>query len=101
MTSTNPSPMIGVAAVLAAASNPSIVPKENLFDEFSLAGSVGIVTGANRGIGLEMAVALCEAGATVYALDLPPTPGDEFLAAAEYTKNLGSTLKYITADVTD
>ncbi|KAF8609487.1 NAD(P)-binding protein [Ceratobasidium sp. AG-I] len=101
MASKDTPPTVGVAAALKAASDPSFTPRKTLFDEFSLAGRVGIVSGANRGLGLEMALALCEAGATVYALDLPPSPGEEFIATAEYAKKLGSTLKYISADVTD
>ncbi|CAE6449839.1 unnamed protein product [Rhizoctonia solani] len=101
MTSTVETPLVGVAAALKAASDPSFTPKKTLFNEFSLQGRVGIVTGGNRGLGLEMALALCEAGATVYALDLPASPGEEFLATAEYAKKLGSTLKYVSADVTD
>ncbi|CAE6433661.1 unnamed protein product [Rhizoctonia solani] len=101
MTSTTETPFVGVAAALKAASDPSFTPRKTIFDEFSLKGRVGIVTGGNRGLGLEMALALCEAGATVYALDLPPSPGEEFLATAEYAKKLGSTLKYVSADVTD
>ncbi|KAB5591707.1 Beta-keto acyl carrier reductase [Ceratobasidium theobromae] len=93
--------LLGVAAALKAASDPSFIPRKTIFDEFSLAGRVGIVSGANRGLGLEMALAMCEAGATVYAFDLPETPGSEFTAAAEYAKRLGSTLKYVSADVTD
>ncbi|KAG8732874.1 hypothetical protein FRC11_010325 [Ceratobasidium sp. 423] len=101
MTSQVSAPPVGVVAALKAASDPSFTPEKTLFNEFSLAGRVGVVTGGNRGIGLEMALALCEAGATVYALDLPPSPGVEFLATAEYAKKLGSTLKYVSADVTD
>ncbi|KAF8609486.1 NAD-binding protein [Ceratobasidium sp. AG-I] len=101
MASKDTPPTVGVAAALKAASDPSFTPRKTLFDEFSLVGRVGIVTGGNRGLGLEMALALCEAGATVYALDLPPSPGEEFVATAEYAKKLGSTLKYISADVTD
>ncbi|KAG8747891.1 hypothetical protein FRC10_010510 [Ceratobasidium sp. 414] len=101
MAPTDTPPKVGVAAALEAASNPSFTPRKTLFDEFSLAGRVAIVTGGNRGLGLEMALALCEAGATVYAFDLPPTPGDEFLATAEYAKKLGSTLHYRSADVTN
>jgi NAD(P)-dependent dehydrogenase (short-subunit alcohol dehydrogenase family) len=101
MTPTTEAPLIGVAAALKAASDSSFTPKKTLLDEFSLAGRVAIVTGGNRGLGLEMALALCEAGATVYALDLPPSPGEEFLATAEYAKKLGSALKYVSVDVTD
>lgn len=93
--------LTGVAAALQAASDPSITPQKTLFNEFSLAGRVGIVTGGNRGLGLEMALALCEAGATVYAFDLPATPGEEFVASAEYARKLGSSLKYVSGDVTD
>ncbi|KAG8740767.1 hypothetical protein FRC11_000095, partial [Ceratobasidium sp. 423] len=91
---------IGVSAALQAASDPSITPKRTIFDEFSLNGKVAVVTGGNRGLGLEMALALCEAGATVYAFDLPEVPGEEFTVASEYAKRLGSTLKYVSADVT-
>ncbi|KAJ1304065.1 hypothetical protein OPQ81_008472 [Rhizoctonia solani] len=77
---------IGVSAALQAASDPSISPKRTIFDEFSLNGKVAVVTGGNRGLGLEMALALCEAGATVYAFDLPEVPGEEFTAASEYAK---------------
>ncbi|GAB1526718.1 hypothetical protein RhiTH_009890 [Rhizoctonia solani] len=93
--------VVGVAAALKAASDPSFTPKKTLFDEFSLKGRVAIVTGGNRGLGLEMALALCEAGATVYVLDLPQSPGDDFVATADYTRKLGSTLKYVSMDVTD
>jgi NAD(P)-dependent dehydrogenase (short-subunit alcohol dehydrogenase family) len=101
MASTTTIPLVGVAAALKAASDPSFTPKKTLFDEFSLTGRVAVVTGGNRGLGLEMALALCEAGATVYALDLPASPGEEFVATADYAKKLGSTLKYVSADVTD
>ncbi|QRW19081.1 Enoyl-(Acyl carrier protein) reductase [Rhizoctonia solani] len=101
MASTTEAPLVGVAAALKAASDPSFTPKKTLFNEFSLEGRVAIVTGANRGLGLEMALALCEAGATVYALDLPQSPGEEFTATAEYAKKLGSALKYVSVDVTD
>ncbi|QRV91283.1 Enoyl-(Acyl carrier protein) reductase [Ceratobasidium sp. AG-Ba] len=101
MATTNSTPTVGVAAALKAASDSSFTPRKTLFDEFSLAGRVAIVSGANRGLGLEMALALCEAGATVYAIDLPATPGDEFIATAEYAKKLGSKLNYVSADATD
>ncbi|QRV76447.1 Enoyl-(Acyl carrier protein) reductase [Ceratobasidium sp. AG-Ba] len=101
MATTNSTPTVGVAAALKAASDSSFTPRKTLFDEFSLAGRVAIVSGANRGLGLEMALALCEAGATVYAIDLPATPGHEFIATAEYAKRLGSKLNYVSADATD
>ncbi|CUA71516.1 D-arabinitol 2-dehydrogenase [ribulose-forming] [Rhizoctonia solani] len=99
--SSTETPLVGVAAALKASSDPSFTPKKTLFDEFSLQDRVGIVTGGNRGIGLEMALTLCEAGATVYSLDLPSSPGEEFIVTAEYAKKLGSILKYVSVDVTD
>lgn len=38
---------------------------ESIFDLFSLAGRVALVVGGNRGLGLSMAKALAEAGATI------------------------------------
>jgi len=38
---------------------------ESILDLFSLAGRVALVVGGNRGLGLAMAKALAEAGATI------------------------------------
>jgi NAD(P)-dependent dehydrogenase (short-subunit alcohol dehydrogenase family) len=65
---------------------------------------VGIVSGANRGLGLEMALALCEAGArAIYCFDLPATPSDEWTKTQEYVKRMqnGSRLEYVSVDVRD
>ncbi|OJA09978.1 hypothetical protein AZE42_13672, partial [Rhizopogon vesiculosus] len=68
---------LGIEAALEAATDPSITPKPKIFDEFALTDRVGLVSGANRGLGLEMALACCEAGArVVYCFDLPETPSD-------------------------
>ena len=75
--------------------------------DFSLADRVGLVTGGNRGIELEMALALVEAGSrVVYCVDLPKKPGDEFTKVREYVSRMQGTggdarLEYICADVTD
>ncbi|KAM5541890.1 hypothetical protein V8D89_004619 [Ganoderma adspersum] len=96
---------VGVARALQAGTTAS----PTIFtDEFSLADRVAFVSGAARGIGLEMALALVEAGArAVYCLDLPGTPGEEWEKVAAYAKKLeGKTggagrLEYVSADVTD
>lgn len=68
---------------------------------------VGVVTGGNRGLGLEMATALVEAGArVVYCIDLPQEPSSDFLKARDYVRNFKSAgsdarLDYISADTTN
>ncbi|TFK80677.1 sorbose reductase sou1 [Polyporus arcularius HHB13444] len=107
MTGTLPSyGPVGVARALDASSatgtNPTLFAKE-----FSLADRVALVSGGNRGIGLEMALALVEAGTRiVYCLDLPEKPGDEFTKVREYASHLKGTggearLEYVSADVTN
>lgn len=76
-------------------------------NEFSLADRVALVSGANRGLGLEMALALVEAGArAVYCVDLPAQPGAEWTAVRDYAARLeglpsDGRLEYISADVRD
>jgi len=84
-------------------SEDSNTPKPSIFDEFALRGRVGVVSGANRGLGLEMALALCELGAKIYAVDLPSTPSNEFQTIAKHVKAMGEGrgLEYISGDVTD
>jgi hypothetical protein len=95
---------IGVAAAVAAASGEGAV-KPTLWDEFALRDRVALVSGANRGLGLEMALALVEAGArAVYCVDLPKQPGDEWTQVAEYVRRMETVkgrLEYVCADVTD
>ncbi|KZT28576.1 NAD(P)-binding protein [Neolentinus lepideus HHB14362 ss-1] len=104
-----PYPM-GVVAALGHAKDPSITPQPTLLNrEFSLDDRVGIVSGGNRGLGLEMAMALLEAGArAVYCFDLPKEPGEEWKAVKEYVAKMelgngktGGRLEYVSADVTD
>lgn len=47
-----------------------------------------------------MAMALAEAGAKVYCIDLPHDPSPEFNACGAYAPKLGTTMGYIKADVT-
>ncbi|KAI0073514.1 sorbose reductase sou1 [Panus rudis PR-1116 ss-1] len=98
---------IGVTAALKADPNGP-PPQPTIFKhEFSLADRVGLVSGANRGLGLEMALALIEAGArAIYCIDLPKEPGEEWCKVRDYAKRLQGTggearMEYISCDVTD
>ena len=110
---------IGVEAALAAAASGTTAGhhgqgqvRPTIWDEFALKDRVALVSGANRGLGLEMALVLIEAGArAVYCVDLPAQPGDDWLAVSEYVKRMvgtgggggakGGRLEYISADVRD
>lgn len=86
----------------SAAGEPTIFTKE-----FSLADRVALVTGGNRGLGLEMAFALLEAGCrAVYCVDLPESPGEDFQKARAYAAKLKNKLgegrlEYVSSDVTN
>lgn len=98
---------IGIEAAVKAASDKSFQPRSTLFkNEFSLAGRVAVVTGGHRGIGLDAAEAMAEAGATVYCLDLSEKPNDTWKATQDYVRRISEieegigSLKYIHADAT-
>lgn len=68
--------------------------------EFDLSDNVILVTGAARGLGLCMAEAFLQSGATVYGLDRLPEDqrSKEFLKIAERAKNeWGSELVSISS----
>ena len=65
---------------------------------FSLSGKVGLVTGAGRGIGKAVALALAEAGADVVAV---ARTGSEIEATAQEARALGRRAEAIEADVSD
>ncbi|TFK61365.1 NAD(P)-binding protein [Pluteus cervinus] len=101
-------PLVGVAAALAGSH-----PAETALSQFALPGRVALITGGHRGIGLEIALALAEAGANVYCLDLPPTPDSDWLKVQAHAASLAQSqraqgnllvagkLEYVSGDVTD
>ena len=102
--SASPLGPMGVEAALRAASDPSFIPRATMSKEFDLTGRVVIVSGGNRGLGLEMAEAMCESGAIVYCIDLPDSPSDEWKATQKYVQRLSilsARLEYVKADVTN
>lgn len=93
---------LGIEAALKAKEDASFTLRPKIFDEFALTDRVGLVSGGNRGLGLEMAIALAEAGArAVYCFDLPEEPSEEFKTSREYVRRLGNgaRLEYFRADV--
>jgi NAD(P)-dependent dehydrogenase (short-subunit alcohol dehydrogenase family) len=74
------------------------VTHKSVLDLFRLDGKVALVTGGARGLGLTMARALAEAGATI-ALAARTLPGCE-QAAAGLTQSLGCRVKAFAGDVT-
>lgn len=86
---------------------PTTASPTLLEHEFSLADKVAIVTGANRGLGLEGALALAEAGArAVYCVDIADSPSSDWARVQQYVSRMRgksgeSRLEYIRGDVSD
>ncbi|KAF7326077.1 Sorbose reductase SOU1 [Mycena kentingensis (nom. inval.)] len=92
-------PNQGVASALAGHQ-----PTPTALSLFTLPNRVALVTGAQRGIGLEFALALAEAGAVVYCIDLPKEPDTAWGKVQTYAAQLGAgagRLEYMSCDVTD
>lgn len=71
----------------------------NALDQFSLAGKLAVVTGASRGIGLTIATALAEAGASIIGVGSSAPDADSEVARA--VKNAGRTFVGLGADLSD
>ena len=98
----NPDPKnIGVNAVLNLRPESMNRHTTSIFAEFSLEGKTAVVTGGNRCLGLEMALAFVEAGAHVYVIDQAPEPCEDFKRVAEHCHMLNRQIEFITADVTN
>ena len=67
-------------------------------DPFNLTGKVAMVTGAGRGLGYELALALANAGADVVIAELDPRSGPR---AAQAVKTLGRQCLAVQTDVTN
>lgn len=67
-----------------------------ILDSFKLDGKVAIVTGASRGLGQGMAIALAEAGADVVGVGVSDSS-----ATGEVVERAGRSYLQVTADLTD
>jgi len=105
----SPQHPIGVDAAKAYTPTSPSKPKPKIFDEFKLTDQVGIVTGGNRGLGLEICIALLEAGArVVYSLSQSSQPSPEFLLSQTYVTDMDrgpslapGRLEHISVNVAD
>ena len=69
-----------------------------IFDRFSLKGRVALVTGGGRGLGLEIAKALCEAGAHVVITGRTAATLDTAVSALTQAGGSASTAAFDIAD---
>jgi NAD(P)-dependent dehydrogenase (short-subunit alcohol dehydrogenase family) len=68
-----------------------------ILDKFNLTGRVALVTGGNRGLGQQMALALAQAGADVALTSRDQQRADE--AAAEIAQSTGRNVRGYACDV--
>jgi len=82
--------------------SPTGPGKLPLKDLFSLKDKVIVISGGGRGVGLNQAEAVIEAGATVHVLDCLSEPDPEFGRLAKRAQSeFGSSLTYHRVDVRD
>ena len=74
------------------------VPGDQLF---SLKDQTILITGAGRGLGIELALGVVENGGHVAALDILDTPSDEWAHLQKSAKQRNVTVTYRKADITD
>jgi sorbose reductase len=73
-------------------------PRQSVLEGMSLQGKVVVVTGASRGLGLNIALGLAEVGAAIAGIDIAQEPEDgDWNDLAKF----GVKYKYYCADVTD
>ena len=74
------------------------VPGDQLF---SLKDQTILITGAGRGLGIELALGVVENGGHVAALDILDAPSDEWAHLQKTAKQRNVTVTYRKADITD
>src|SRR3954451_5729211 len=67
-------------------------------EQMKLTDRIAVVTGAGRGLGLEIARALGEAGAVIVVADINETTGHEAVGSL---KRSGTRAEFLSLDVTD
>ncbi|GAA5912634.1 hypothetical protein JCM6882_004696 [Rhodosporidiobolus microsporus] len=88
-------PTDGLQRLKDGATTPSIL------EQFSLKGQVGIVAGGAGALGLESALAVLEAGAVVYVVDIvsPDSLKDDFKLVQSFAAKTGFKLEYRQGDI--
>lgn len=56
----------------------------NILDKFSMKGKTVVITGGARGLGLNFANGLAQAGANIAAIDIHEKPHDDFAVLTSY-----------------
>jgi NAD(P)-dependent dehydrogenase (short-subunit alcohol dehydrogenase family) len=74
------------------------VPGDQLF---SLKNQTILITGAGRGLGIELALGVVENGGHVAALDILDSPSEEWAYLQKIAKQKNVTVSYRKADITD